>query len=73
MIRNLLISLVLVAMAVGLLGGCAGMVDTPQEREIRYAQITNLELRGFVDDWDYLWLYDRNNQMTYWHPRVGND
>jgi hypothetical protein len=51
--------------------GC-GLVDSAQERQNRYAQITNLQFRMLVDDWDYFWLYDRNSQLTQWHPRVGN-
>jgi len=54
-----------------LLAGCEGMVDSRPQREMRYRQITEFNARGFVDDWDEFWLYDRNSRTTPWHPRVG--
>ena len=66
--KNLLMLLVVVCGV--LLAGC-GMVDNRQQRELRYHQITDLNTRGFVDDWDEFWLYDRNSRLTQWHPRVG--
>ena len=54
-----------------LLVGCEGMVDNRQQRETRYHQISDLNMRGFVDDWDEFWLYDRNSRLTQWHPRAG--
>jgi len=34
--------------------------------------ITEINMRGAVDDWEYLWLYDRSTMLTQWHPHVGN-
>ena len=54
-----------------LLVGCEGMVDTYPERKLRYKQINDLQTRMLVDDWDYVWLYNRSSNMTFWHPRTG--
>ncbi|MFP4105771.1 MAG: hypothetical protein ACLFVU_06720 [Phycisphaerae bacterium] len=56
---------------VGLSAGCSGMVDTPAERERRFSQINELNQRMIVDDWDYLWLQDRNSRLNEWHVHVG--
>lgn len=66
--KKALLALILLAGAV--LTGC-GMVDSYAEREQRYKNITRLQMRQAVDDWDYIWMYERNNHMTQWHPRVG--
>ncbi|MBI5724317.1 MAG: hypothetical protein HZA50_10200 [Planctomycetes bacterium] len=64
--KNLILTLAL-CMA-GLLGGC-GLVDTYQQRERRYAVVTDQDFRQMIDDWDCLWLYDRNMRLTEYHPR----
>ena len=66
--KNVLIVLVLLAGA--FLTGC-GLTDSLEERERRYSQITDLQLRMLVDDWDYVWLMDQNSNLTEFHPRVG--
>jgi hypothetical protein len=50
--------------------GCPGLVDTPHERALRYALITDINCKEAVDDWDFFWLYDRQSDMSYWNPRV---
>jgi len=52
-------------------GGC-GVTASYPTRERRYAQITNLDWREAVDDWDYIWLYDHHVTLTRWHPYVGD-
>ncbi len=46
-----------------------GQVDTHAQRARRYANITEYEARGLVDDIDTFWLADRPTYMSYWHLR----
>ena len=57
---------------VGVLSGC-GWYSTSQERQRRYSETTNLNLRESVDDWDYFWLADRPSYLTYWNVRGSGD
>lgn len=50
--------------------GCPGLVDTPQERNRRLALVTDVQCHEIVDDWDFIWLYDRASYLTYWNPRL---
>ena len=52
------------------LAGC-GLVTSEEEHNQQIKGITDLQARQMVDDWDYIWLYERNSRMTYWHPRLG--
>jgi len=53
------------------LAGCSGMVDGPGDRWRRHSQITDDHARQFVDDWDYLMLYDHNSRLSEYHTRIG--
>jgi uncharacterized protein YceK len=61
--------LVLAVLLASVMSGC-GLVSSYQDRERRYAAITNYNLREIVDDWDYFWLYDRPSYLTYWNLRA---
>ncbi len=50
--------------------GCT-VTETRTERKRRISQINDLQLRMLVEDWDYLWLYERNAATTQWNPWVG--
>jgi hypothetical protein len=50
--------------------GCPTLVDTPEERNRRLALITDINFKEAVDDWDFIWLYDRPSYLTYWNPRL---
>jgi len=63
--------ILLVVCLANLLAGCSGVVDTYAERKLRYKHTNDFQTRMIVDDWDYVWLYDRSSNMTYWHPRAG--
>jgi len=54
---------------VGLLTGCTGVVKTPAERSNTYAQVLDMDTRQLVDDWDMVWLADRQYRLTRWHTR----
>ena len=64
--------LLLLVLFVGsaMLSGCT-LTETSEERSRRIGLINDLQLRMMVEDWDYLWLYERNTQTTQWHPWVG--
>jgi len=65
--RKLILLILCVAF---IIGGC-GLTDSTQQRHRRMLQITNLQSRMLMDDWDYVWLYDRNSWLTEYHPRIG--
>ena len=66
-----LIVLVLILVLGGILiSGCT-MTETPRERNRRIMQISDFRMRMIVEDWDYIWLYHKNDNTTYWHPWVG--
>ncbi len=67
--KKLLILLVLVL--VGYVAAGCTMTETAAQRRRRISQITDLQLRMLVEDWDYLWLYERNSGATPWHTWVG--
>ena len=54
----------------GALAGCT-VTETQAQRNTRLKSITDLQMRMLVEDWDYLWLYERSSGMTQWHTRVG--
>ncbi|MHC4981678.1 MAG: hypothetical protein ACYTF6_00730 [Planctomycetota bacterium] len=72
--KKALLLLVVAAFIMSFVSGCQGhgVVDTYQDRMLRYRQINDLQARMLVDDWDYLWLYERNTFLSEWYPRVGN-
>lgn len=49
--------------------GCEGVVKNFDERMNQYGQTLDMDTRQLVDDWDYLWLADRQYRMTRWHTR----
>jgi hypothetical protein len=53
------------------LTGCTVM-ETPTQRCQRHGSITELNLRMMGDDWDSIWLYDHNSQLSRWHPYIGH-
>ena len=61
-------------LATTLMTGCGGdgVADSYRERMQRIKQIDDVQARMFVDDWDYLWLYERGSYLSEWYPRVGN-
>jgi hypothetical protein len=63
---------VLIGLLTGLsvLVGCgAGVVKTRAERENAFHQSVAMDLRQMADDWDTLWLADRQYRLTRWQTR----
>ena len=53
-----------------LLAGCgAGVVRTQAERMNVYRQTLDMDLRQIADDWDTIWLADRQYRLTRWQTR----
>ena len=69
--RVVVLTILLALTASVVLSGCSTLVETPQARNRRYKQVTDLQMKMAVEDWDYLWLYERNASTTQWHPWVG--
>ncbi len=65
--RLALLAVVLVGL--GVLTGCAGVVRTPEERANVFRQSVEMDLKQLADDWDTLWLQDRQYRLTRWHVR----
>ena len=51
------------------LTGCGLVNKSYDQRERRYQNITNLQARMIVDDFDTFWLADRPTYLTYWYVR----
>ena len=66
--KKLLVWMVLIAGS--FLAGCTP-VDTAQERNARVNQISDMQMKMLVDDWDAFWLYDQNVRLSRWSPRIG--
>ena len=68
--KTLLIILTLLATTI--LAGCTGpLAESRADRSRRIKQITEMERRLIVEDWDVIWLNDRPTYLTQWHPRLG--
>jgi hypothetical protein len=65
------LAVMLVVVAASLLTGCTGMVDSPRDRYVRYRNINELRQRMLVDDWDYLWLMEQNEELSPYHAKIG--
>jgi len=64
--------LLLILCAASAVGGCSLNQDS-KERQRRMANISDLQMRMLVDDWDHIWLMERNSRLTQWHPMVGTE
>lgn len=67
--RLLLLAIAIVCLG-GVLGGCTLNERTAGERYSRFARVNEANMHMFWDDWDTLWLYDRESRLTKWHTRV---
>lgn len=59
-------------MLIGLsvLMGCGnGVVNSKADRVNAFRQSVDMDLRQLADDWDTLWLVDRQYRMTRWQTR----
>lgn len=61
----LLVALVGLAAVVG----CSGVARSPREIRNIAKQSLDMDMRQLVDDWNMLWLVDRQYRLTKWHTR----
>ena len=61
-----LVLLTILAGALTLTFGCGdGMSITGRERQERYKQILDSDMKQINDDWNSFWLMDRPSRLTY--------
>jgi hypothetical protein len=63
---------VLVGMLIGLsvLVGCgSGVVKSRAERVNAFRQSVDMDLHQMADDWDTIWLVNRQYRLTRWQTR----
>lgn len=58
-----------VLVSVVVLTGCNGMVKSYEDRENSYARSLDSDMRRLADDFDALWLVDRQSRLTRWELR----
>ena len=49
--------------------GCATVSKTPEENLYTYRAINELDMREITDDWNLIWLADRQCRLTRWITR----
>jgi len=54
---------------VGLATGCATVTRTPEENWNAQRQAAELGFRQITDDWNMIWMTDRQSRLTRWHVR----
>jgi uncharacterized protein YceK len=52
-----------------LLSGCATVAMTPEQNLALQKQIYELDKLQMADDWNLIWLADRQSRLTRWHSR----
>jgi hypothetical protein len=56
--------------SLSILAGCGpGVVKTKGERVNAFRQSANMDIHQLADDWDTLWLADRQYRLTRWQTR----
>lgn len=51
------------------LTGCQGVVKSKEEVRATYDRVLDMDMRQMSDDWNLLWLADRQYRLTKWHLR----
>lgn len=64
-----IVALSLLAIAGAALLGCTGVVKSWDDRKFTYRQMTDMDMRQIADDWDKIWLADRQYRLTRWELR----
>jgi hypothetical protein len=49
--------------------GCATVTKTPAENVANARAVVELDMRQIGDDWNMIWLADREGRLTRWHTR----
>jgi hypothetical protein len=65
--RTFALLVLLVGLAV--LAGCTTVTKSPAEVRATYSQAFDLDMRGIADDWNLIWLAERQYRFTRWYTR----
>lgn len=65
--RKLLWLCVLAGLAAA--SGCATVTRTAEENQAAWRQAAELDFRAIGDDWNLIWMADRQTRMTRWYTR----
>lgn len=49
--------------------GCSGVTKSPAEISRTVEQSVDMDLRQITDDWNMIWLVDRQYRLSKWHMR----
>ena len=49
--------------------GCATVTKSPADNVANFRSIVELDLREVGDDWNLIWLTDKQTRLTKWHTR----
>jgi hypothetical protein len=62
---------ILLGMLTGLAfwAGCATVTRTASENRSNIRSVAQLNVRQMADDWNLIWLNDRQSRLTRWHVR----
>jgi len=52
-----------------LAAGCATVTMSGKESVANTRSVLELDMREMADDWNMIWLADRQNRLTRWHTR----
>ena len=52
-----------------LAAGCATVTKTAAENRATHRQIVELDMREIGDDWNLIWMADRQCRLSRWHTR----
>lgn len=66
---RILLSLAALVAAAALLSGCATVTKTPEDNVATWKSIADLDAQQIGDDWNLIWLADRQTRLTRWHTR----
>lgn len=55
--------------SLGWASGCATVTRTAAENRANYRSICELDMLEMADDWNLIWLGERQCRLTKWHTR----
>ncbi len=67
--KRIWIGLLVGAAVVGLSTGCATLTQTPKEAGNTVKSSWATDVRAIADDWNMIWMVDRQTHLTRWHTR----
>jgi outer membrane murein-binding lipoprotein Lpp len=61
--------LLIAAVVVASLAGCIGVAKSKTDIHNTAMQTLDMDMRQIVDDWNMIWLADRQGRQTRWQTR----